>query len=63
MSAIGFGAMGLSPVYGAARTDDESREVVKLVSIDSWFVLAPANLYDGENRRSNLAQVSSTRQL
>ena len=33
VSAIGFGAMGLSYLYGAAKTDKESREVVKLVGV------------------------------
>jgi len=37
VSAIGFGAMGLTQLYTAARTDDESREVVKLVGIVSSF--------------------------
>jgi hypothetical protein len=35
VSAIGFGAMGLSPYYGAVRADDESRSVVYLVGIVS----------------------------
>ena len=35
VSPIGFGAMGLTTIYGAVRTDDESREVLKLVSIAS----------------------------
>jgi hypothetical protein len=43
VSAIGFGAMGLSPLYGAARTDDESRAVVQLVSIGSCLALALAD--------------------
>jgi len=54
VSAIGFGAMGLSPLYGAARTDDESRAVVQLaVELGSSFI-DTSNVYGfpmGENER------------
>lgn len=63
VSAIGFGAMGLSAFYGAARTDDESREVVKLVSIAPGFIFAPADPHRDKNRRSNSDRPSLTRPM
>jgi hypothetical protein len=61
VSAIGFGAMGLSAFYGAPMADDDSRKVVKLVSIDSSSVVAPIDSYQYTNRQSNSDQTSLTR--